>query len=150
MNVGQRANRAVVRRSVTWTTWLIVPGELSGATAYVYELVQPRHPSTPTAPVASRSHGSPLTRRANAEALESLDLLVSQNLLQCYLQHVHFFLPVLDASTLTQCKEEDLRHGLLGGSPLLYWAVMLAAANVPVYCVRGVPLLTYSTYKATA
>lgn len=55
----------------------------------------------------------------------SLD--VCQALVRCYFFHVHFFMPILDAKHfLTEFNE----RGCEMSSPLLLWAIFLAAANV--------------------
>lgn len=52
---------------------------------------------------------------------------VCDDLVRCYFQHVHFFLPVVDASSFLN---EYYKHGPQNISLLLLWSMFLASANV--------------------
>lgn len=52
---------------------------------------------------------------------------ICDELLRCYFQHVHFFLPVVDASAFLN---EYCTRGPGSISKLLLWSMLLAAANV--------------------
>jgi hypothetical protein len=58
---------------------------------------------------------------------EVLPVDVSDNLIRTYFQHVHFFLPIVDAATFLN---EYSQNGVQNISPLLFWSMMLAVANV--------------------
>ena len=65
--------------------------------------------------------------QALTAAFESADTFGPDTgtLIRCYFEHMHFFFPVLDVETF-------FRDALKGEDRcwLLYWAVMLAGANV--------------------
>jgi hypothetical protein len=52
---------------------------------------------------------------------------VCDELIRCYFQHVHFFLPIIDAPAFLN---EYCSNGSRNISLLLYWGMLLAAANV--------------------
>lgn len=54
---------------------------------------------------------------------------VCDELVRCYFQHVHFFLPIIDAPAFLN---EYCSNGSRNVSLLLYWSMFLAAANVSV------------------
>lgn len=51
---------------------------------------------------------------------------VQDEILRCYFEHVHFFIPVVDVRSFLNNYTQD-RHRT---SPLLLWSMNLAAANV--------------------
>lgn len=55
---------------------------------------------------------------------------VCDELVRCYFQHVHFFLPILDVPTFLN---EYCSGGSQSINPLLLWSVFLASANVSAY-----------------
>ncbi|OAL28103.1 hypothetical protein AYO22_03130 [Fonsecaea multimorphosa] len=56
---------------------------------------------------------------------EALSNDVADEAIRCYFEHVHFFLPVVDAATFLSQYKSD-RNNI---SPLLFWCMILAAAN---------------------
>ncbi len=52
---------------------------------------------------------------------------ICDDLVRCYFEHVHFFLPIIDAADFLN---EYETNGCQAISPLLYWSMFLAAANV--------------------
>ncbi|KAG0652790.1 Cutinase transcription factor 1 alpha [Hyphodiscus hymeniophilus] len=52
---------------------------------------------------------------------------VCDDLIRCYFRHVHFFLPVIDAASFL---DEYSNNGRKNISLLLFWSMLLAAANV--------------------
>lgn len=60
----------------------------------------------------------------------AFDLLpddVCDDLIRCYFHHVHFFLPVVDAGAFLNEYDANGRKNI---SLLLFWSMLLAAANV--------------------
>ena len=57
---------------------------------------------------------------------------VCDDLVRCYFHHVHFFLPIVDAASFLTEYEKTSRQNI---SLLLFWSMLLAAANVsqPVF-----------------
>lgn len=67
---------------------------------------------------------------------ETLPNDVADEIIRCYFEHVHFFIPVVDAAAFLNDYTSN-RHKL---SPLLLWSMVLAAANVvlsPFAIIRG-------------
>lgn len=52
---------------------------------------------------------------------------VCDSLVRCYFHHVHFFLPIVDAASFLTEYENNGRQNI---SLLLFWSMLLAAANV--------------------
>lgn len=52
---------------------------------------------------------------------------VCDELVRCYFQHVHFVLPIIDAPAFLN---DYCNNGSRNISLLLYWSMLLAAANV--------------------
>lgn len=70
---------------------------------------------------------------------------VSDDLIHCYFEHVHFFLPIIDAANFLT---EYTSHGFQNLSLLLVWSMFLAAANVslPLERYDAVSLTVYSKF----
>ena len=60
-------------------------------------------------------------------AFTELPTEVFNELIRCYFQHVHFFLPIVDAPGFLN---EYINNGTQNISRLLLWSMLLAAANV--------------------
>ena len=60
-------------------------------------------------------------------AFTELPTEVCNELIRCYFQHVHFFLPIVDAPGFLN---EYINNGSQNISRLLLWSMLLAAANV--------------------
>jgi hypothetical protein len=52
---------------------------------------------------------------------------VCDDLIRCYFHHVHFFLPIVDVASFLTEYENNGRQNM---SLLLFWSMLLAAANV--------------------
>jgi len=52
---------------------------------------------------------------------------ICNDLIRCYFHHVHFFLPIVDAAAFLTEYETNGCHNI---SLLLFWSMLLAAANV--------------------
>ncbi len=63
----------------------------------------------------------------NQGAFATLPDDVCDDLINCYFHHVHFFLPVVDAAAFLSDYE---KHGRQNIDLLLFWSMLLAAANV--------------------
>lgn len=93
-------------------------------------------PSHPDAPQQARAH---VQFKKTAHKPHELEYMrqqgvftklpddVCDDLVRCYFQHVHFFLPVVDASSFLN---EYYKHGPQNISLLLLWSMFLASANV--------------------
>lgn len=62
---------------------------------------------------------------------ENLPADVRDELVRCYFQHVHFFLPVIDVPGFLK---EYTKDGSQHVNRMLLWSMMLAAANVRKFC----------------
>jgi hypothetical protein len=60
-------------------------------------------------------------------AFSTLPDHVCDDLIRCYFHHVHFFLPIVDAASFLTEYENNGRQNI---SLLLFWSMLLAAANV--------------------
>lgn len=60
---------------------------------------------------------------------------VCDELVCCYFQHVHFFLPIIDAPGFLNAYISDNSQNI---SRLLLWTMLLAAANVSPRCSIGI------------
>lgn len=60
-------------------------------------------------------------------AFDTLLEEVCDDLIRCYFHHVHFFLPVVDAAAFLKEYDSNGRQNI---SLLLFWSMLLAAANV--------------------
>lgn len=87
--------------------------------------------AAPTKPPARKAYEVEYMRHQGV--FKQLPEDVCEILLRQYFEHVHFFLPVLDASTLLN---EYSSHGSQGIDPLLLWSIFLASANV---CILRCP-----------
>ena len=70
---------------------------------------------------------------------------VCDDLVLCYFHHVHFFLPIVDAASFLTEYNNNGRQNI---SLLLFWSMLLAAANVSqllLYAKHS--LLTFVTFK---
>lgn len=59
-------------------------------------------------------------------AFQTLRPYLCDDLIRVYFEHVHFFMPILDAADVLSAYT---RHGAAGMHPLLCWSMCLAAAN---------------------
>jgi hypothetical protein len=59
---------------------------------------------------------------------------VCDDLVRCYFHHVHFFLPIVDAASFLTEYENNGRQNI---SWLLFWSMLLAAANVGQLIFHG-------------
>ena len=66
---------------------------------------------------------------------------ICDDLVRCYFHHVHFFLPIVDAAAFLAEYNNNGRQNI---SLLLFWSMLLAAANVSLLlCSREDMLLTF-------
>ena len=115
---------------------LIIAGDKRGPRQSVYDLCHPGTPqeARPYLPVRApnishKPHEVEYMRHQGIYAVLPDD--VCDELIRCYFQHVHFFLPVIDAASFLN---EYIRNGSQSMNPLLFWSMLLAAANVsPFY-----------------
>src|ERR1700679_2021345 len=65
---------------------------------------------------------------------------VCDDLIRCYFHHVHFFLPIIDAASFLTEYENNGRQNI---SLLLFWSMLLAAANVSgvLLCENNIMLI---------
>ena len=61
------------------------------------------------------------------KAFDKLPDDICDDLIRCYFSHVHFFLPIVDAPAFLN---EYTNNGRQNISLLLFWSMLLAAANV--------------------
>ncbi|KAL7929726.1 hypothetical protein V8C35DRAFT_314642 [Trichoderma chlorosporum] len=106
-------------------------GDKRGPRHSVYDLC---HPETPE----EARHLPPITTISSFHKPHELEYMrlqgvfsrlpddVCDELIRCYFQHVHFFLPIIDAPAFLN---EYSSHGSRNISLLLYWSMLLAAAN---------------------
>jgi hypothetical protein len=111
---------------------LIIIGDQRGPRSSVYDLCHPGAPqdARPYLPIGTVTR---LWKPYEMEYLKqegAFDTLpggVCDSLIHCYFQHVHFFLPVIDAPGFLN---EYVSNGPRNISRLLLWSICLAASNV--------------------
>lgn len=95
----------------------------------------------PTKPPARKPHEIEYMRHQGV--FKQLPEDVSEILLRQYFEHVHFFLPILDASTLLN----EVSRASQGIDPLLLWSIYLASANVCISRRRIGPTSSHVFYS---
>lgn len=111
---------------------LTLKGDRRGARSFVYELCHPGAPQDAMPlllPKASTIPWKPHEREylRHEGAFVTLPDEVCDDLIRCYFHHVHFFLPIVNASSfLIEYVSKDRQNISL----LLFWSMLLAAANV--------------------
>ena len=83
--------------------------------------------------ISWKPHEVEYLRQQGAFATFSDD--VCDDLVRCYFNHVHFFLPVVDATSFLT----EYNNGRQNISLLLFWSMLLAAANVSLVHHPGYP-----------
>ncbi|KAK5036637.1 hypothetical protein LTS07_002364 [Exophiala sideris] len=106
-------------------------GDRRGPRFSVYELCHPAPaqeavPYLPSPASKSSWKASELECLREAGAFASLPRDVSDKLVRSYFQHVHSFLPVVDAASFLN---EYVKTGTQNINPLLFWSMALAATN---------------------
>lgn len=118
---------------MTWERYLIISiGDRRGPRHSVYDLCHPETPEDarylPPDTVISSSHKPHELEYMRLQGVFSrLPDDVCDELIRCYFHHVHFFLPIIDAPAFLN---EYCSNGSRNISLLLYWSILLAAANV--------------------
>ena len=107
-------------------------GDKRGARSFVYEICHPGAPQDARNSLLSKA--SNVSRNAHeTEYMQQMGVYsmppddVCDDLIRCYFQHVHFFLPIVDAPGFLN---EYFSNGYQDISLLLFWAMLLAGANV--------------------
>lgn len=107
-------------------------GDRRGPRHSVYDLCHPESleeslhmPSSISAAISHKPHELEYMRLQGV--FSKLPDDVCDELVRCYFQHVHFFLPIIDAPAFLN---EYCSNGSRNVSLLLYWSMLLAAANV--------------------
>jgi hypothetical protein len=118
--------------SRSWMAKLTIVGDKRGPRYSVYDLCHPGTPQDARPYVQSKesSHSRnpyEVVYMRHEGAFATLPDDVCDDLIRCYFQHVHFFLPIVDAPTFLN---EYISNGCRKISPLLFWSMLLAAANV--------------------
>lgn len=113
-------------------------GDKRGPRNAVYDLCHPRSPqdARPFQHLrATHAERKPyeIEYMRHTGAFQPLRQDVCDDLVRCYFEHVHFFLPVVNAPEFLNEYEQS---GCQQVSPLLCWSMFLAAANVSL---RGNP-----------
>jgi hypothetical protein len=113
-----------------------VAGDKRGPRQSVYDLCHPGAPqeARPYMPpkasnISHKPHEIEYMRLQGA--FENLPPDVCDELIRCYFQHVHFFLPIVDAPGFLNAYISDDSQNI---SRLLLWSMLLAAANVSFFC----------------
>ncbi|KAL5083897.1 hypothetical protein Trisim1_000806 [Trichoderma cf. simile WF8] len=106
-------------------------GDRRGPRHSVYDLCHPETPEDarylPPDTVISSSHKPHELEYMRLQGVFSrLPDDVCDELIRCYFHHVHFFLPIIDAPAFLN---EYCSNGSRNISLLLYWSILLAAAN---------------------
>jgi hypothetical protein len=114
-----------------------VIGDRRGPRFFVYDLCYPEAPQDAMPHLLPRraetrwkAHEVDYLRHQGA--FETLPDSVCDSLVRCYFQHVHFFLPIVDAASFLA--EYENNRGPPNISLLLFWSMLLAAANVSLLC----------------
>lgn len=118
-------------------------GDKRGPRFFVYDLCYPEAPQDAMpyllprqADTSWKPHEVEYLRHQGAFVTLSDD--VADALIRCYFQHVHFFLPIVDAASFLTEYENKGRQNI---SLLLFWSMLLAAANVCQLLYPGVRVL---------
>jgi hypothetical protein len=116
----------------TWISKLTLPGDKRGARHFVYDLCHPGSPQDSTPCIVQREPNvswkpHELEYLRYEGAFNTLPSDVCDDLIRCYFHHVHFFLPVIDAAPFL---DEYTKNGRQNISLVLFWSMLLAAANV--------------------
>ncbi|KIH89951.1 hypothetical protein SPBR_00258 [Sporothrix brasiliensis 5110] len=114
-------------------------GDNRGPRQSVYELCHPQTPQDARLPDVAEGRDNGESNRASSlwaahelaylrheGAFQTLPPDLSDGLVRVYFEHVHFFMPILDAADVLRA---HTRHGAAGLHPLLCWSMCLAAAN---------------------
>ncbi|KAL7895565.1 hypothetical protein HDV63DRAFT_381750 [Trichoderma sp. SZMC 28014] len=123
--------QAVTEAVSTEDTSLTYIGDRRGPLHSVYDLCHPESPEEslhmPSSISAATSHKPHELEYMRLQGVFSkLPDDVCDELVRCYFQHVHFFLPIIDAPAFLN---EYCSNGSRNVSLLLYWSMFLAAAN---------------------
>jgi hypothetical protein len=115
--------------------YLTSVGDRRGPRCSVYELCHPAPaqeavPYLPSAELRYPWKASELECLKEVGAFASLPRDVSDELVRSYFQHVHSFLPVVDAARFLN---EYVKNGAQHVNPLLFWSMALAATNVSCF-----------------
>lgn len=89
-------------------------------------------PYLPSAELKNPWKASELECLKEVGAFASLPRDVSDELVRSYFQHVHSFLPVINAASFLN---EYVKDGAQNVNPLLFWSMALAATNVSCFGV---------------
>lgn len=111
-------------------------GDRRGPRHSVYDLCHPESPEEslhmPSSISTATSHKPHELEYMRLQGVFSkLPDDVCDELVRCYFQHVHFFIPIIDAPAFLN---DYCSNGSRDISLLLYWSMLLAAANVSVPC----------------
>ncbi|RFU81421.1 c6 transcription factor [Trichoderma arundinaceum] len=106
-------------------------GDRRGPRHSVYDLCHPETPEEarylpPITSITSSHKPHELEYMRLQGVFSKLPHDVCDELVRCYFQHVHFFLPIIDAPAFLN---EYCSNGSRNISLLLYWSMLLAAAN---------------------
>ena len=127
---------------------LTLAGDRRGARSFVYDLCHPGAPQDARPSVLTRASSiqwrpHEMEYLSHEGAFATLPDEVCDDLIRCYFHHVHFFLPIVDASSFLN---EYVSQGRQNISLLLFWSMLLAAANVSRFsCTLEDKLLTLTT-----
>ncbi|KAL7920603.1 hypothetical protein ACQKWADRAFT_297968 [Trichoderma austrokoningii] len=123
--------RAVAGAVLPEDTSFTYIGDRRGPRHSVYDLCHPESPeeslhvpSSISAPISHKPHELEYMRLQGV--FSKLPDDVCDELVRCYFQHVHFFHPIIDAPAFLN---EYCSNGSRNISLLLYWSMLLAAAN---------------------
>jgi hypothetical protein len=111
---------------------LTQPGDGRGPRSFVYDICHPDSPQDARlqllprpADTSWKPHEVAYLRHEGA--FDKIPDDVCEDLIICYFHHVHFFLPIVDAASFLTEYENNGRENM---SLLLFWSMLLAAANV--------------------
>ncbi|KAM0512121.1 hypothetical protein ACHAPE_009169 [Trichoderma viride] len=131
LNIDDDYDQAVTEAVSTEDTSFTYIGDRRGPRHSVYDLCHPESleeslhmPSSISAAISHKSHELEYMRLQGV--FSKLPDDVCDELVRCYFQHVHFFLPIIDAPAFLN---EYCSNGSRNVSLLLYWSMLLAAAN---------------------
>ncbi|KAE9376219.1 hypothetical protein N431DRAFT_404413 [Stipitochalara longipes BDJ] len=108
-----------------------IAGDRRGPRFFVYDICHPESPQDARphlvprpADTSWKPHEVEYLRHQGA--FDTLPNSVCDDLIRCYFHHVHFFLPIVDVASFLNEYENNGRQNI---SLLLYWSMLLAAAN---------------------
>lgn len=118
------------RTELARTDWY-VSGDKRGPRLAVYDICHPSEAQDARQYVPQDSNNRPrksyeIEYMHDKGVFETLPNDVGDEIIRCYFEHVHFFIPVVDAATFLN----DYTSNRTKLSPLLLWSMVLAAANV--------------------